>query len=182
MIDLAIEVALKAHENQFRKGTDIPYIIHPLAVGIILAKIGCSDDVIVAGILHDTVEDTAITLDDLRDTFGNKVATIVEGASEPNKALPWKDRKKHTIEFLKTASLEVRLVTCADKLHNIRSIDSEHEKIGDKIWDRFNRGKEDQEWYYRSLCNVLCDISDNCGHGHLFRQLKHEVEDFFGKT
>jgi (p)ppGpp synthase/HD superfamily hydrolase len=80
MIDLAIEVAAKAHENQFRKGTDIPYITHPLAVGLILAKAGCSDDVIIAGILHDTVEDTSITLDYIRDTFGNKVSTIVKGA------------------------------------------------------------------------------------------------------
>ena len=96
MIDLAIEVAMKAHHKQLRKGTSIPYVTHPLAVGIMLAKIGCSDEVIVAGILHDTVEDTDITLDYIRDTFGNQVVKIVEGASEPEKTLPWKDRKKHT--------------------------------------------------------------------------------------
>ena len=179
MINSAIEEAVKAHIGQLRRGTDIPYITHPLAVGIMLAKAGCSDNVIIAGILHDTVEDTSITLDYIRDTFGDQVAIIVEGASEPDRALPWKDRKTHTIEFLKTASLEVRLVTCADKLNNIRAIDSDHKKIGDKIWDRFNRGKEDQEWYYRGLVNVLCHRSDNRDHGQLFRQLKNKMEEVF---
>ena len=70
MIDLAIEVAVRAHQNQLRKGTDIPYITHPIAVGIILAKAGCPDEIIAAGILHDTVEDTAVTLDYLQATFG----------------------------------------------------------------------------------------------------------------
>ncbi len=93
LTDLAVEVAVKAHQKQSRKGTDTPYITHPLAVGIILAKAGCSDDVIIAGILHDTVEDTPITLDYIGDTFGNKVAGIVKGASEPDKSLPWEERK-----------------------------------------------------------------------------------------
>ena len=87
MIDLAIEVAAKAHQNQVRKGTDIPYITHPLAVGIILAKAGCSDEVIVAGILHDTLEDTPLTLDCIQETFGPRVASIVKGASEPDRSL-----------------------------------------------------------------------------------------------
>ena len=181
MIDLAIEVAMKAHHKQLRKGTSIPYVTHPLAVGIMLAKIGCSDEVIVAGILHDTVEDTDITLDYIRDTFGNQVVKIVEGASEPEKTLPWKDRKKHTIEFLKTAPLEVRLVACADKLHNINSIATDHKNIGDKIWDRFNRGKEDQKWYYRGIVNALCNGSYNSDHWNLFQQLRNNVEEVFPK-
>jgi len=80
LINLAIEIAEKAHQNQVRKGTDIPYITHPLAVGIILSKAGCSDEVIIAGILHDTVEDTPVTLDYIRDTFGKKVFELVKGA------------------------------------------------------------------------------------------------------
>ena len=107
MIDLAIEVAVKAHQNQFRKGTDITYITHPLAVGIMLAKAGCSDEVIIAGILHDTVEDTPATLDYIKDTFGEEVSLIVNGASEPDKSLPWEERKSHTQDFLKGASREV---------------------------------------------------------------------------
>jgi (p)ppGpp synthase/HD superfamily hydrolase len=182
MIDLAIEVAVKAHEDQLRKGTDVPYITHPLAVGILLAKAGCQDEVIAAGILHDTVEDTSITLDYICEKFGDKVASVVEGASEPDRSLPWEERKTHTIEFLNAASLEVRLVTCADKLHNIRAIASEYEKIGDQVWKRFKRGKADQAWYYRGLVKSVCDRSDNRGYESLFQQLKSEVEGFFGKT
>jgi (p)ppGpp synthase/HD superfamily hydrolase len=180
MIDLAIEVAVKAHQNQVRKGTDIPYITHPMAVGIILAKTGCSDEIIVAGILHDTVEDTPITLDYIRDTFGKKVSMLVEGASEPDKSLPWEERKRHMVNYLKTAPLSVRLVACADKLHNIRTIVAEHEKIGDQVWERFRKGRSDQEVYYRGLVDSLCNRSDNQGYETLFQQLKSEVEGFFG--
>jgi len=179
LIDLAIEVALNAHQNQFRKGTDIPYITHPLAVGIILAKAGCSDDVIAGGILHDTVEDTAITLDYLQDTFGERVATIVKGASEPDKSLPWEKRKAHTIAFLKTATLEDRLVACADKLHNIRTIAAEVKQIGDNVWSRFKRGKKEQEWYYRGLVKSLREGDNGVDDSPLFQEFSAEVENLF---
>ena len=181
MIDLAIEVAVQAHKNQKRKGTEIPYITHPLAVGIILSKAGCSDEVIAAGILHDTVEDTSVTSDDIHRMFGEKVAAIVEGASEPDKTLSWEERKAHTLEFLKTAPLEVRLVACADKLHNIRSIASEYNEIGDEVWKRFKRGKEKQWWYYRGLAQSLSEKVDYQRYVALFTQLSVEVEMLFGK-
>jgi len=180
LIDLAIETAVRAHRNQFRKGTEIPYIVHPLAVGIILAKAGCSDDVIAAGILHDTVEDTSTTLHFVREKFGRKIASIVEGCSEPDKSLPWEERKEHTIESLKSAPLEVRLVSCADKLHNLRTIVAEHSEIGDEIWKRFKRGRAEQEWYYRAMVEVLCGNTDHGGYEALFHQLRKEVERFFG--
>ena len=179
MIDLAIEVAAKAHKNQFRKGTDIPYITHPLAVRIILARAGCTDKVIVAGILHDTLEDTALTFRELTDTFGEKVADIVQGASEPNKTLPWEDRKAHTLQFLKTAPPEVILVTCADKLHNIRTTTVEHNRIGDEVWSRFSRGKKEQEWYYRGLVKSLIAKDNSIANTPLFQEFRTIVEDLF---
>ena len=180
MIDLAIETAVNAHQNQVRKGTDIPYITHPLAVGIILAKAGYSDDVIVAGILHDTVEDTSITLDYLRNTFGKKVSTIVEGASEPDKSLPWEERKRHTLEFHKGASLEVKFVTLADKLNNIRAIKADYAEIGEELWERFNRGKEAQKWYYQGLMQALRDDSADEAYQTLHSQFSQEVSEVFG--
>ena len=96
---------------------------------------------VVAGILHDTVEDTSLTLDYIREKFGSGVAQIVQGCSEPDKSLPWEQRKQHTVEFLKTASLEVRAVTCADKLHNLLTIIADYELVGDNVWDRFSRGE-----------------------------------------
>ena len=180
LIDSAIAVAAKAHGNQVRKGTDIPYMTHPFSVGILLARVDCSDEVIAAGILHDTVEDTAITLEFIQENFGESVAAIVKGCSESDKSLPWEVRKNHTIEYLKTASTEVRLVTCADKLHNIRTMASDYNEIGDKIWERFKRGKDKQEWYYRQLIESLNVQSGNESYIKLFKQLRDEVESLFG--
>ncbi|EOD01815.1 HD domain-containing protein [Caldisalinibacter kiritimatiensis] len=179
MINLAIEVAAKAHKGQTRKGTDIPYITHPYTVGMMLLQEGCSEELVIAGILHDTVEDTYITLDYIREMFGKKVADIVEGCSEPDKSLPWEDRKEHTIEYLKTAPLDIRIVTLADKLHNIRSTIKEYEKVGEEVWNRFRRGKEKQSWYYYGLIDVLCNREDIPNHINLFNEFEKEVKKLF---
>ena len=155
-IEEAIEVAAEAHHGQYRKGTSTPYITHPYAVGLILMEAGCTEAVVVAGILHDTVEDTELTLEFIRHRFGSYIADIVEGCSE-NKALRWRARKTERIEALRIASPEVCIVTCADKLHNLRTIISEYDVIGDAVWDRFHGGVEDQAWYYRSILSAIAD-------------------------
>lgn len=153
-IEEAIEVAAEAHQGQYRKGTHTPYITHPYAVGLILMEAGCTEAVIIAGILHDTVEDTDLTLKFIRERFGDAIADIVDGCSE-NKALRWRARKTERIEALRTATPEVCIVTCADKLHNLRTIISEYDVIGDAVWDRFHGGVEDQAWYYRSILGAI---------------------------
>ncbi len=155
-IEEAIEVAAEAHHGQYRKGTHTPYITHPYAVGFILMDAGCTEPLIIAGILHDTVEDTDLTLEFIRERFGDDIADIVEGCSE-DKALRWRARKTERIEALRTASPEVCIVTCADKLHNLRTIISEYDVIGDAVWDRFHGGVEDQAWYYRSILGAIAD-------------------------
>jgi (p)ppGpp synthase/HD superfamily hydrolase len=155
MIFEAIEFAVKAHSGQFRKGTKIPYIVHPLSVARILIEHDCPEEVVVAGILHDTVEDTPVTIGDIRRSFGENVASLVAGASEPGKSDTWENRKRHTIEYLKTAPLDVLFVSLADKLDNIRAIRADYEKLGDAVWSRFNRPKESQAWYYRSLADLF---------------------------
>lgn len=117
-IDEAIVFAAKAHGKQERKGTDIPYISDPFGVAMLLQQSGCDEDIVIAGLLHDTVEDTAVTVDDIIEHFGHHVAELVTAASEPDKLLPWEERKKHTLEFLAKAPLDVRHLICADKLHN----------------------------------------------------------------
>jgi (p)ppGpp synthase/HD superfamily hydrolase len=179
MIDSALEVAAKAHYDQKRKGTDIPYITHPVAVAMILLRAGCTDELIIAGLLHDTVEDAQIPLDYIRDHFGERVAFIVAGCSEPDKSLPWEERKQHTIEYLRTAPLDVRLVTCADKLHNLRTIASDYKRLGEAVWDRFKRGKKDQEWYYRSIVESLSYGGDAGMLTALIQQLQDEVSRVF---
>src|SRR3954467_1830307 len=103
MLDLALETAARAHAGQVRKGTDIPYISHPYAVGMMLARGGCSEEGIAAGTLPNTAEDTDLTLEYIRETFGDRVAAIVEGCSEPDRSASWEERKRHTLEYLRTA-------------------------------------------------------------------------------
>lgn len=151
----AIEFATKAHTGQFRKGTKVPYIVHPLGVAKILIEAGCSEDVAVAGILHDTVEDSSYKMDDIRREFGEEVARLVEGASEPDKSDTWENRKRHTIDILQTAPMDAVYVSLADKLANIRDIRADYEKRGDDVFLRFNRPKDKQEWYYRAMADVF---------------------------
>jgi (p)ppGpp synthase/HD superfamily hydrolase len=177
MIKRAIELAAKAHHNQFRKGTDTPYFAHPCNVGVILAQNGCPVEVIAAGILHDVIEDTPITVDDLRLQFGKKVASIVEKCSEPDKSLSWTERKQHTIDFLAKASMEVKFVACADKLDNIISIARDYDELGEDFWKRFNASKEEQSWYYHGLVKSLS--KGKFAKSDLFRYFKEKVDDVF---
>jgi (p)ppGpp synthase/HD superfamily hydrolase len=179
-IDFALEVAAKAHREQVRKDTDIPYITHPVSVGMTLQKHGYSEDLVIAGILHDTIEDTPININYIKKNFGEHVASIVKGCSEPDKRLPWEERKEHTIGHLKAASFEVKIVSCADKLHNIKSIARDYRKIADKVWDRFNRGREEQKWYYRNLVESFCHQPNSLSDEDIFREFKDEVENLFG--
>ncbi|MFJ5758815.1 HD domain-containing protein [Neobacillus sp. NPDC093182] len=175
ILEKALLTASKSHEGQYRKNTDIPYITHPVTVGFMLLRKGYSEEIVAAGILHDTVEDTPLTLDEIKREFGSKIAEIVDGSSEPDKSLSWKDRKEHTIEFLKTASEDVRAVVCADKLHNIRSIIRDYEQVGEEVWSRFNAGKEQQKWYYTNVVDSLGTQSSF----ELLTELRAEVDRLF---
>jgi (p)ppGpp synthase/HD superfamily hydrolase len=175
LVEKALQVAAKAHDHQYRKKSTIPYITHPVGVGMILMKAGYDEELIAAGILHDTVEDTPLTLEDIEGIFGLKIAKIVEGCSEPDKTMPWEDRKNHTIEYLKTAPLEIRVVVCADKLHNIRSINDDYENIGEEVWTKFKRGKDQQKWYYT---NVLASLGLQSSFD-LLGELKTEMNRLF---
>jgi (p)ppGpp synthase/HD superfamily hydrolase len=178
----AIRFATHAHTGQCRKGSvRIPYIVHPLGVAKILIEHGLPDDVVVAGVLHDTVEDTHVTLRQIRQKYGSKIARLVDGASEPDKSDSWKNRKRHTIEHLKTAPLDLLYVTCADKLDNVRSMVQDRQKIGNKVFERFTEPASEQEWYYASLAKVFMSRTKGGKAGALFREYDREVKKLFGK-
>ncbi len=139
LIFKAIEFAAKAHRGQFRKTAPVPYIIHPIRVGCMLLEAGRPEEEAVAGFLHDTVEDTPVTLQDIEKEFGEKIAELVSAVSEPDKGASWEERKKHTVESLQTAAVEVLFITCADKLDNLLSMKEDRERHGEKVWDRFDR-------------------------------------------
>lgn len=175
-IDKAINFAAIAHKEQVRKAAAIPYVAHPFAVGMMLQKAGCADEVIAAGLLHDTLEDTETTYDQLVTEFGRQVAEIVQAASEQDKSLPWEERKQATIAALPFVTKEALQVIVCDKLHNIRSIHEAAEAEGAKAWEHFNQGKSNQHWYYS---NILKQLKPRRGEFKLIRELEREVNRLF---
>lgn len=160
-IFLALQFATNAHAGQYRKSTKVPYIVHPVAVMQYLIKNNATPDAVVAGILHDTLEDTQTTEQDLRQVFGNRIADLVMGASEPDKSLSWEERKTHTLETLaRVTDIEQLMVVCADKLSNLTSIASDLDACGDAVWSRFNRGYAQQKWYYCGLAQIFARHTD----------------------
>ncbi len=187
-ITKAFELAYKAHKKQKRKGTSIPYIVHPMEVAIILMKNNASDNLVTAGLLHDVVEDTEVTIQEIEKNFGKHIASLVRGATEPaklNKELAkekekktWKERKLHTIEFIKNASKEMKMLSCADKLSNIRSMIYDYNLIGEKLWERFNASKQDQVWYYKSMMNSFAFGKSTIKDLQMYKDFKKCVEKF----
>jgi len=177
----AIELAARAHHGQVRKGSEIPYLVHPLAVAGILIRANCPEHLVIAGILHDTLEDTPVTLEEIRLPFGREVADLVVALSEPDKKAPWEERKAHTIDHLEQmATLDMLLVSVADKLDNMRAIREGLESAGQAFWLRFNRPRENQEWYYQRLADVFeRRISSGAGVA-LAHAFKIEVVRVFG--
>ena len=157
----AVQFATEAHGNQARKGTSIPYMVHPLNVSRLLITAGCEEEVIISGILHDVIEDSTTKDEpDIREQFGDRVADLVVGASEPehgNKG--WDTRKNHTIHFVEFECTDEDLlaVICADKLDNLMSIQQDLAWANDidQFWSRFNAGREKQQWYHEGLARAF---------------------------
>ncbi|MDR1694429.1 MAG: HD domain-containing protein [Lactobacillaceae bacterium] len=174
----AIDFAQNAHKGQYRKGSHTPYIVHPLSVMEILIRNNAKEEVAIAGVLHDVVEDTEYTLEDIRERFGERVAKLVSYASEPHKDAPWKNRKEHTIELLRTLDDKDALyVICADKYHNICSMIKDYEILGDMLWSKFKYGREDQKWYYKTVAEILLSHDEE---DDFFKRYMEKVKKFFG--
>ncbi len=177
----ALRFADEAHSGQFRKGSRVPYLIHPLNVAKILLDRGCSDELAVAALLHDTVEDTPVTVEEIRTIFGDAVARLVEFATEPAKLWTWERRKEHTLEILGSGEPAALLLSVADKLDNIRSIRTDLERCGEKAWERFKRPRIKQRWYYGSLSRIFDARLIESPGVDLAAQFRTEVEAVFGQ-
>jgi (p)ppGpp synthase/HD superfamily hydrolase len=180
-VSKAIAFAVRAHSGQFRKGTGIPYVVHPLYVGVLLIESGCEEELVIAGFLHDIVEDTDVNLEGIRELFGDSIAELVQAVSEPDKSAPWETRKQHTLSSLETATQEVLLLSLADKLDNIRSIYNDLQREGEGLWQRFNRNKEAQAWYYHGLDAVLTRKLKGDVGKRMLREFHEFVEQVFPK-
>ena len=154
----ALIYATRLHNNQVRKGSNVPYISHLLSVTALVLEDGGSEDEAIAALLHDAIEDQGgdKTRQEIKAKFGEKVAVIVEGCTESDATPkpPWKERKLATIKKLHHASSEVRRVILADKVHNARSILTDWYRIGDVVWDKFKAGKAGTIWYFSSIAEV----------------------------
>ncbi|HEY9885697.1 MAG TPA: HD domain-containing protein [Vampirovibrionales bacterium] len=179
-IDKAIKFASVAHKEQTRKGSNVPYISHLFAVALLLKDFGATKEQLMAGILHDTIEDTDVSYEDIEREFGKTVADYVESCSEVDLQDSWDLRKQQLIDGLHKAPPEVLLIVCADKIHNLMSIENDLKSIGEAVWDKFGKGRESQEWYYRELLKVISEKGNPLKQDY-FDRLKRKIEDVFGR-
>ena len=158
-LDKAIVFATQRHFGQVRKGMSLPYIVHPIEVMEILYRMGADENLLIAGVLHDTIEDTGTTKEEISELFGEDVANLVAGHSE-DKSKTWEERKNAAIEHLEIADKRFKMLVLADKLSNIRAIAADYEEIGDELWERFNAPPQKQAWYYSKLDDALMSLAD----------------------
>lgn len=174
----AKKFAINAHMGQIRKSEpDKPMIIHPISVAMLLEEYGYDELVVAAGYLHDVVEDTKYTIEDIKKEFGDDVASLVLSASEPNKSLAWEERKTHTIETTKNLPLRNKLVICADKINNLEDIMIKFQKNSKRDFLAFKRGEDQQKWYYTSIYESLIYNEDE--NLPIFKRLRNVLDIVF---
>lgn len=174
MIGQAFLFADRLHAGQRRKDGRA-YIVHPVEVAFELSKNGADDALICAGLLHDVIEDAGVTETELEQIFPPEVVRLVVMDSE-DKSKSWEERKESTLNLLNsTDDIAFRMLICADKLVNLRSIETEMSEIGDDIWKQFKRGKEQQAWLYNSIVDALAPLCEM----PMYRELKETVGRIF---
>jgi (p)ppGpp synthase/HD superfamily hydrolase len=167
----------RKHAGQVRKGTPAPYISHLMGVAGIVLEAGGDEDLAIAALLHDVVEDCggAPMLEEVRWQFGDRVARIVDGCTDTDlkPKPPWRSRKENYLQHLKIADAETRLVSAADKLHNVRSILTDYREQGESVWERFEGERDGTLWYYRALLDEFQRTDAN----RIVRELARLVQD-----
>ena len=181
MIEKAIIFAANAHAGVSRKGKRRPYILHPVEAMTIVAALTEDEEVLAAAVLHDVVEDTNTTPEDIENEFGSRVRELVMAESEDKmKGLPadasWKARKQATIDHLVKLKSDALLICLGDKLANIREMSRDYKEHGDKLWERFNqKDKAEHAWYYSSVFQILAQALGESPAIREYRALLKEV-------
>jgi len=173
----ALLFASRKHAKQQRKGTGVPYISHLLSVAGLVLEAGGDEDLAIAALLHDVVEDCggAKMLREVRRRFGKRVAHVVDGCTDTDldPKPPWRQRKEDYLSHLRTADADTRLVSVADKLHNVRTIATDYREHGDAVWQRFQGKRDGTLWYYRALLREFKRTKPN----RLVREFERAVSD-----
>lgn len=184
LLDKAIVFAVKAHANTERRGKGFPYIVHPMEAMEIVATMTTDQELLAAAALHDVVEDTDVTVEEIRKEFGERIAELVDAESDKFEAgkseeETWHARKQAAIDRLAAASHDAKMVALGDKLSNMRAIARDFDEIGDKLWTRFHAtDPKDHEWHYRGLVNSLRELSDT----HAFKEFSQLVDNVFSRS
>lgn len=177
--DKAVKFAVEAHQGTERRGKGYPYIIHPMEAAAIVATISNDQELLAAAVLHDTVEDTDVTIEQIREQFGDRVAELVQHETAPlDENMTWREKKTVQINQLTNAPYDSKVVALGDKLSNMYGIAIDYRRVGDEVWKLFHapNGKADVEWYYRSLGEALSELSDALAY-QKFVALLEEVFD-----
>jgi myo-inositol-1(or 4)-monophosphatase len=181
LVAKASAFAAYAHDGQFRKGSAIPYIVHPMEAMAIAASMTNDPEVLAAAALHDVIEDCGVTEEEIRLRFGKRVAQLVASVSERKEAdavSSWQRRKLLTINRLRVASREKMILTLADKLSNLRSIERDFAAVGNALWQRFNQPNPSMHhWYYASIAESLKALEDTAA----YREYAALIGRVFGK-
>ena len=182
LFDRAVNFAVKAHSGTERRGKGFPYIIHLMEAVEIVATITPDQELLSAAMLHDTVEDTPVTVADLRKEFGDRIASIVEAESDvhnegESEHESWHRRKQEAIDRLTAAPMEAKIVALGDKLSNMRAIARDYSQIGDGLWKLIHvTEKSEHEWHYRGLAHALKDLEVTPA----YREFVYLIEEVFG--
>jgi (p)ppGpp synthase/HD superfamily hydrolase len=180
-VDRALAVAARCHAGQTRKDDPTPYIAHPVAVAMIVSDFTTDEDVVVAALLHDVLEDvppSVYSASDMTAEFGERVTDMVRGVSEDKTAgevrPPWRVRKEGYLAKLADDSAESLLISAADKIHNLRSMADAHTRLGDGLWDLFNADPAEKLWFYSSVADMVAERLGDCAAA---RELRQAVDD-----
>lgn len=182
LVDKAIAFATQAHKGTERRGKGFPYIIHPLEAMAIVATITNDPGLLAAAVLHDTIEDTEVTYDDIKREFGERIANLVAKETDVRTApdgrkLTWQERKQRDMDNLRASSREVKIVALGDKLSNMRAIARDYRTIGDDLWQIFRiKDKATHAWRYQGLRDALDELSDTFA----FQEFDGLVREIFG--
>ena len=171
LFDRGLRFATRKHAGQVRKFSALPYILHPIEVAVIISTMTDDEDAMVAGLLHDTLEDTETTPEEIKEEFGAHILALVSSESEDKLGnqpadLTWKQRKEDSLLSLEhTKNINVKIMWLADKLSNMRSFYRLHMKMGDSIWLQLNqKDKKEQEWYYRTVAELVPELKDTAAY------------------
>jgi myo-inositol-1(or 4)-monophosphatase len=180
LLDRAIVFAVRAHAGTERRGKGFPYIVHPLEAMEIVATMTPDQELLAAAALHDTIEDTDVTIEQIQTEFGDRVAELVAMESdEPHQSLDsienWRARKQTAIDRLARASRDAKIVALGDKLSNMRAIARDYAEQGDNLWNLFHaKDRKDHEWHYRGLAASLRELQETFAYKE-FEQLINQV-------